>query len=258
MVRSLRIIAADFRGLCRVCGVGVAVRWLFAIAANFSACRVRNDLQPADAAVGDGPFRVRFGKFQGMLGGRSCLTGIREIWVRDPYLDGYLTIGPSAVVLDLGSNMGVFTALALAHGPGVRVFAVEADPAECDRLRRTIADNRAEKRCTVINAFVGGTMNFQDDLKARDRAATVPTLSPAQLLSQIGAPPDFIKCDIEGSEFALLNDPQPIFASAQQVSMELHPDQGNADAAIQRLRELGFEVKVLSRPPTLMALCRRK
>ncbi len=183
--------------------------------------------------MGDGPFCVRFGKYQGMLGGRSCLTGIREIWVRDPYLANYLTIDPDAVVLDLGANMGVFTALALAHGPQVRVFAVEADPAECDRLRRTIGDNRAQSRTTIINAFVGGSMDFQDHLKATDRAAAVQTISTTQLLSQIGPRLDFIKCDIEGSEFALLADPHPIFAAAKQISMELHPDLGNAQDAIK-------------------------
>jgi FkbM family methyltransferase len=257
MLRSLKIIAADFWGLCRVCGPVVAFRWLLAIATNFSACKKRNDLQPADGAMGDGPFAVKLGGARALLGGSSVLTGIREIWVRDPYLANFLTISPDAKVLDLGTNMGVFTALALGHGPNVRVFSVEADPAECLRLRRTIADNRAQSRVEVINAFVGGSMSFQSDLKSKDRASQVPTISVPELLSRIGPNLDFIKCDIEGSEYALLADPDPIFAHASQVSMELHPDLGDADAAIKRLKELGFEVRVLSRPPTLMALCRK-
>src|ERR1700677_758847 len=130
MFRSIRIIASDFRGLCRVCGPIVALRWLLAIVLNIKACRRAGNLQPADAALGDGPFHARLRNARAILSGRQVLTGIREIWVRDPYLNDFLSIPENATVVDLGANMGLFTTLALASGGGVRVLAVEADPNE--------------------------------------------------------------------------------------------------------------------------------
>lgn len=42
----------DFWGLVRVCGAPIAMRWIFAIVANFAAILDRKDLQPADRALG--------------------------------------------------------------------------------------------------------------------------------------------------------------------------------------------------------------
>jgi hypothetical protein len=143
MIRYACVIASDCWGLWRVCGLRVALRWLWAIAWNFRACRASGNLQPADAAMGDGPFRVRLRQAQAVLSGPRVLTGIREVWVRDPYLAGFVTIPPQGTVLDLGANMGLFTALALGQGEGVRVLAVEADPLEYSRLRQTLARERS-------------------------------------------------------------------------------------------------------------------
>src|ERR1700677_3446502 len=106
MLRSIRIIASDFRGLCRVCGPVVALRWLLAIIFHFKACRRSSNLQPADAALGDGPFHLRLRNARATVAGKHVLTGIREIWVRDPYLNDFLTIPENATVVDLGANMG--------------------------------------------------------------------------------------------------------------------------------------------------------
>lgn len=258
MFRSLRIIASDFRGLCRVCGPVVAFRWLLAIVLHFPQCRRSGNLQPADAALGSGPFRVKLRNSRAILSGEQVLTGIREIWVRDPYLGDFLTIPQNATVVDLGANMGAFTTLALGHGRGVKVFAVEADPNECIRLRATLQANDPDSRATVVNAFVGGTTAFQSDLKTTDRASAIPTITEQEILSRVGGGPvHFLKCDIEGSEFALLADPGPLFAATLQFAAELHPDSGDVGAAIDQLKKMGFEIRRVDHPPTTLIQARR-
>jgi FkbM family methyltransferase len=258
MLRSLQIIASDFAGLWRVCGPRVALRWLWAICVHFGQCRRAGNLQPADAALGSGPFRVRLRNSSAILSGNQVLTGIREIWVRDPYLGDFLAIPEDATVVDLGANMGVFTALALGHGPGVKVLSIEADPNECVRLRATLAVNDPDCRATVVNAFVGGITAFQSDLKTSDRASAIPTISEEEVLARAGGGPvHFLKCDIEGSEFALLKSPGPLFAAAIQFAAELHPDSGDVDAAIAQLQKMGFEVLRRDHPPTTLVQARR-
>ena len=88
-MRYLRKVISDFWGLVRICCAPIAFRWLFAIFANFAVLLERRDLQPADRALGAGPFLVRlthYGVAFRILG-VGAMSGIREMYVRDAYLD---------------------------------------------------------------------------------------------------------------------------------------------------------------------------
>jgi len=260
MFNNARIIATDFSGLWRVCGPGVAFRWLWAIVLNFGRIRRAGNLQTADVALGEGPFRVRLRGSSALVRGDQVVSGIREIWVRDTYLGDFLTLADGAKVVDLGANRGIFTALALGYGPNVKVVAVEADPNECERFRQNVAVNEAESRVDLINAFAGGTTKYQDGLKSSDRAATVPFVTEEQILAHLGGGPvDLVKCDIEGSEFAILANAGPLLAATQQFTAELHPDCGDVPAAIEQLKQMGFdEIESWTHPPTVFVRARRK
>jgi FkbM family methyltransferase len=259
VMRQLRIIAADFAGLCAVCGPVVGFRWLAAVVLRLGACRRAGNLQPADAMLGDGPISVRLGNARARLVCYRVLTGVRETWVRDSYLGhGFLSIPRNARVIDLGSNMGNFTALALGHGPDVRVLAVDADPTECRRLQQTLAVNGWTDRVDAVNAFVGGRSRYQEELLASGQCATVGNISADDLIRRAGGSVDFIKCDIEGSEFALFAAGSPLFAATNQIAMELHPHAGNPLALIALLEANGFEVRRKDQGPTITVLARRK
>ncbi len=254
----LKRILTDFFGLCAVCGVGVGVRWLLAVASRFRACRRAGNLQPADAVLGDGPISVRLGHAKARLTADRVLTGIRETWVRDGYLGrGFLTIAPDATVVDLGCNMGAVTTLALAHGPAVRVVAVEADPHECLRIQRNLELNGWSVRAQVINAFIGGPTACQQRLAGTDRARGVGIISEDELLDRVGGRINFLKCDIEGSEFALFSDSSRLLGASDQIAMEIHPTEGDARQLLERLKSAGFELRTHTEPPTITVLCRR-
>lgn len=196
----LRIIARDSLGLSSVCGPAVALRWLWAVLTHLPACKRAGNLQPADAAVGPGPFHLKQGRSRAILGGQRILTGVRELWVRNVYLRAPLAIAPESTVVDLGASCGTFTALALGHGPRVRVVAVEANPADCLNIQAMLRLNAWENRATVINAFVGGQTQFQAAM------APAPWITPADILRSIPSGRiHLLKCDIEGSEFEFVS-----------------------------------------------------
>jgi FkbM family methyltransferase len=257
MSRLKRIIT-DFWGLCAVCGFSVGFRWLLAVITHFRASIRAGHLQLADNVLGDGPIPVRMGNARAQLTCYKVLTGIRETWVRDGYLGhGFLKIAPDALVVDLGSNMGAVTTLALAHGAGVRVVAVEADPNELPLLQKNLDLNGWADRVTIINAFIGGRTETQQQLLATDRAANVPTITQEELLNRIGRRINFLKCDIEGSEFELFSPPSPLLAASDQIAIEIHPHAGDADKLIAQLTSAGFELQTHVEPPTLTVLGRR-
>src|SRR2546423_5965385 len=166
MGRMVRIILRDFIGLVRACGIGVALRWLLMIALNLKKCVRARNLQPADLAMGVGPFAARLGRARAKLFGAQAISGIREIWGRDVYLDhGRLSILPDATVVDLGANMVNFTVLALGHGPRVRCVSVEGDPRSVEKLRNNLAANGWQGRAEICTQFIGGTTEAQEKLQ---------------------------------------------------------------------------------------------
>lgn len=240
------LIAGDFFGLMRVCGPGIALSWLSKIASNFGACRRSSSLIPADDAMGPGPFNARFGSARARVYGELAIGLIREIWARDVYLIGsFLTIRPDAVVLDLGANIGVFTTLALAHGPDVRVVCIEAIQDSVDKLHKSLEANDWTDRATVIHALVGDKTDTQEEIMATGQTKGASFITEDELirlgdLKRI----DLLKCDIEGSEYGLLHPDSKLLAMADQIAIELHKWVSPAEPFLDMLRKEGFELKL--------------
>lgn len=242
----LRTILRDFVGLARVCGWGLAFRWLWKIAVNFKACVRARNLQPADRALGVGPFRCRRGKSTAMAYGEGAISGVRELWVRSVYLAGdFLTISPDAKVVDLGANMGNFTLLALGHGPGVKVVAVEGCEEPLAKLRKSIAANGWENRVQICQKFIGGVTRAQEEFPEVQQH-TVDFISEQGFVDRYGVDQiDFLKCDIEGSEFDLLKPGSLLLGRARQLAIELHAWAGDMDGFVRMLEDQGFETRIV-------------
>ena len=220
------------------------------------------DLQSADRAMGNGPFKASRAKSRALLAGTQVFSGLREVWVRDVYLrDNFLTVPDGASVVDLGANLGVFSALALAQNATATVIAVEPSITLLSSLKKCIAANGWSACLTPVRGFVG---NFTETQNAalRDQAdyADAPTISESQLISRYNIRKvDFLKCDIEGSESFLLDAESQLLAMSDRLAIELH-DQG-VDIAqfLNHLERIGFEVGHVERSVgSCIALCRRR
>lgn len=256
----LRTIAGDAAGLVRVCGPGTGARWLWSIVANLRSCIRAGNLQPADAAMGDGPFPVRLGAARAELVGRQAMSGLRDLWVRDAYgCGGFLTIRDGDTIVDLGSNMGNFTLLALGAAPATRVVAVEANKAEAARWRRGVEHNGWRGRATLVNAFIGAATADQEALRRLPECDGVPFIDERELIRAGGITRvDLLKCDIEGSEFGLLRPGGALLGMARQVAVEVHANAG-APAEFERMLVAeGFEVRATRRSPSADILVGRR
>jgi FkbM family methyltransferase len=132
-------------------------------------------------------------------------------------------------VVDLGANIGLFGAFVLTQYPDASIVAFEPDPANAAIHARAIEAN-ATKRWTLVQAAAAaapGTMRFSSGDFTRSHAAQAGEdaieVAAEDVLPRIrGA--DLVKIDIEGGEWALLDDPRFVETEARAVVLEYHPE----------------------------------
>jgi FkbM family methyltransferase len=239
----------DFRGLWSVCGPRVAIWWVCQIALHLPICIRSRNLAWADFAMGEGPYRVRRSGRSARLAGALVISHIRELWVRNVYLSGgLLSLSDDvATVVDLGGNRGYFTALAALESPAARIVTVEPSRSYCDAIAAQVKLNGWSERVSICNAFIGGATMAQKDTEAIPDALDVSYISEADFMERYALERvDFLKCDIEGSEFDLLKPGSRLLKAARQLAIELHGHAGSLDDFTAMLRAEGFQVHVHS------------
>jgi FkbM family methyltransferase len=181
------------------------------------------------------------------------------MYVRDTYLhNGDLAINDGDFVLDLGSNVGNFANLALAHGKSVKVIAVEPSrDLNKDWYRSISLNDGFSARSTLVSAFMGQMGELQNTIKETETYRDAAWLSEDDLISTCGLRKiDFLKCDIEGGEYGLLNKDSKILQMAQNIAIEIHQFAGNPGEFLEMLASQGFNIKNVQRAPdgTITAL----
>jgi FkbM family methyltransferase len=247
IARIAKIVVNDFYGLSRVGGLRMAIRWLLSIHKTSARCFRERSLLPADLSLGEGPFRVCFNGKKAILQGPSAISGIREIWVRNVYLgERYLQIDEDSMVLDLGANIGIFTILALAHGAGVRVVAVEPGRVLNQVFLKNLEINGWQERVTLLSSFIGGRTEMQMHMSQSPQYQQANWVAQEDLIDLCRLEKiDFLKCDIEGSEFALFTQASPLLRIARQLAIELHDSGGDRIQFLNMLAKGGWEIVYL-------------
>ena len=223
--------------------------------------RVSHRVLPADEKVWA---RIEVGPAKGIWLELNPRTG-------QDYLRGDAEAGIQAILVerlrggmvfyDLGANIGLFTLLAARLvGPNGKVFSFEPDPWVAARLRRNVARNAFEN-VTVVEAGVwsrSGPRNFvAADASSPDQGvgtfvggghgvAGTPRECVA-LDDFIGsaAPPDMIKCDVEGAEVEALAGAEKLLRGHRPwVICELHSE-ANERALRSYFGSLGFDVDTI-------------
>src|SRR5262249_34983726 len=148
-------------------------------------------------------------------------------------------------VLDVGANIGLYTALAMhSVGPNGRVIAIEPHPESIEFLKRTIAANATEstpyvKVVELAAASKEGSARLFLNLEnkgdnslhqsnLRRRSIEIRTASIDSILAELGiASVDLLKIDIQGAEFdAILGARRTIKNSARIVILSEFWPQG--------------------------------
>jgi FkbM family methyltransferase len=161
-------------------------------------------------------------------------------------------------VLDLGANIGLFGVWMLDQFPDAQITSVEPDPGNARVLAATIGVNPRTEWGLIEAAagtdvgtvrFVAGGHTTSHIARQGERGIDVPAVDALEMAAEA----DLLKIDIEGGEWALLDDPRLRSLGAVAVVLEYHPqgcptsDPGSA--AQERLRHAGYEI-VSVRPKT--------
>jgi FkbM family methyltransferase len=154
-------------------------------------------------------------------------------------------------IIDLGANIGLFGLFALDRWPTATLTAYEPDPANARVLEQTIASNGLETCWTVVPAAVSnadGLMSFVCGAFSESRIAGADEHGMIDVrtvdLFNTDTDVDLLKMDIEGGEWAILEDPRLGSVAADAIVLEWHtrngPGSDGGVVAARLLREAGY------------------
>jgi FkbM family methyltransferase len=180
-------------------------------------------------------------------------------------------------IVDVGANIGyTATVFARVASPGSRVIAVEPEPDNVARLRRTLSRKGVLDRVEIVEAAAGETEQFAtlernpvhpgDHALARPGAPvahplTVKVVRLDDLVMSLGnRPVVFIKIDVQGWELSVSRGMERLLAGpGVTVAVEYSPDSALAanqpgPELLAFYRERGFEANAVLHDGSLVDL----
>jgi len=163
----------------------------------------------------------------------------------EPTLFEFLREGvrPGDLVLDIGAFLGTYALMeARWAGERGRVVAFEPTPFSFSILKRHVRMNglgaeRVDARRAAVGASCGRSqlMTFDDEPYRNQMAdhssphhVTVETVTVDSVTAELGRPPDWIRMDVQGLEFQVLEGARETIRAAagrMKIVVETHPDQ---------------------------------
>jgi FkbM family methyltransferase len=162
------------------------------------------------------------------------------------------------VIVDAGANIGLFTCWAAARNRDAKIIALEPAAENVARLQAHVRANGFEQRVVAIQVALDGgdkvawlspRASASQMLRLTDShesgAIAVAAWSLAELVQRVGeAEVDFLKMDIEGSEYAvLMSTASHVFQRVRRIAVEYHPPLGSGydkRSLIAHLRACGY------------------
>lgn len=179
--------------------------------------------------------------------GLSSATACWYAGLTDPAEMGFVlqALRPHDRMVDVGANVGVYAALA-AGAVGAQVLALEPAAETLPDLRAMVALNGIADRVGIRAVAAGaapGVLRFTTGRGTTNHAATDGAVEvPVETLDRLaaGAPPLFIKVDVEGDEPAVLAGAAGLLAGADLRAVVLETA-GSTDGPVEALmRAAGF------------------
>jgi FkbM family methyltransferase len=163
---------------------------------------------------------------------------IDEIFCKQVYLGGYLSISENDIVLDIGANIGVFSIFA-ARQTNNRVYSFEPFPDNCNYIDKNILNNGISnvtvEQVAVCNKvgveklyigdIRGGNLLFDHNISGKlKRFIEVPCITLRHIFDKYGLKTvDFLKIDCEGSEgYIFASTPVEYLNRIKKIAIEFH------------------------------------
>jgi FkbM family methyltransferase len=250
-LNNLKQILTDYFGLVKLIGFIKGSKWLLGVILNLKTCIKERNLQAADRFVGPGFIIAKKKNTIIKFFGDSIISGIREIWIREVYTgEGFLSLKEKTFVVDLGANVGNFTLLALAMNDENNVLAVEPNSELNKIFRYQIQINGWEKRVNLNRFFLGNVTAIQEQMVHSKENKGATWVTPKEFIEKNKISKiNFLKCDIEGSEFDLIKGDAELFRISDQVAVEVHDFGGDRNDFTNKLKKLGFIIGPIKYDP---------
>lgn len=151
------------------------------------------------------------------------------------------------IIVDLGADGGVFTVLAALFNN--KVIAVEANLSWFEDLKKNALFNNCQDKIIPTAGIVGPGTGWISGLKNFNilgwQSKEPPVLSLNRLLEDYNIEKvDFLKIDIEGSEFDLFCDNSSLWLpKIKLIAMEVHTQFGDIEEIKNILKDNNFEVQ---------------
>lgn len=225
-------------------GSRMYVLMLFKMIINFTKIFKSKSLIPLDVAMsqynmtinyGSSYFKINTPYIDNVIVENSYAYGaVRELYIRDCYFNGHVNIQLNLIknVIDLGGNRGLFSTMCTSFCD--KILIVEAQPAYNEIIKYNIDTVNNFNNYSIVNAFVGGISKLQNSTGKFIDLDDVVEISNMPIV-------DFMKIDIEGSEFTLFNENMHLHR-IRYISMEIHPMFGDVTGIILKLNHHNFNV----------------
>ena len=154
---------------------------------------------------------------------------------------------PPRTIVDIGSNIGLFSAYARGLYPEVTIHAYEPSPATAELNRRNAGDAKTTLFVEGVSASAGRAKMVELGASTLSRTETADdgeiVLTPfSEVVARMGAPVDLLKVDCEGAEWDFMVDPAQ-FAQVGAIRMEYHLVDGRTLDDLHAMADgIGFKV----------------
>jgi hypothetical protein len=159
--------------------------------------------------------------------------GVRELYIRNCYFRYHnFSFEKIHNVIDIGGNRGLFSLLSANFCK--KVIYIECQEKYNKALIHNMLINKLSNYA-IENVFLGGRKDHGNNITLED-------IIDKYNLAMI----DFLKIDIEGSEFELFEG-ITCLDRVKYLSMEVHKDHGNIKVILNRLKEHNFNIKMCTK-----------
>jgi FkbM family methyltransferase len=250
MREQIKKMAGEIRQIRRFAGVKASLLYMCAIARHRREIIRTGRLTSADEEMNCDTYNMRVHGTRVVVPG--CYFGLaRELYGRLCYFAlRNFAISPGDVVVDLGANCGLFSVVAAKRL--ARVYALEAQSGFVKELQRIARMNNVNQSISIEWGLVGGgrgDFSFAESLSSASHwegnippAFSLLELFEKHRLKRV----DFLKVDIEGSEFDLFQSDKGVLDCIDKIAMEIHLIHGSAIEVVEPLQKAGFQTALLS------------
>jgi len=180
---------------------------------------------------------------------RCFFDSYQEIMVSEIY--NFNTQNPHPYILDCGANMGLSVLFFARKYPGSEIIAFEPEQPIFEVLEKNISSYslqnvKAVKKAvwnsvTTLEFYTDKGMGGSVENAFKNQAPTL--VETVRLKDYLNRPVDFLKMDIEGSEYAVLVDCKDELKNVQNIFIEYHSyirKEQHLEDILLMLKESGF------------------